>query len=103
VKALNPWYFPRSEEYRKLLEIRGFEVRSIDLIPRPTALPGDVGGWLNTFAHPYTSRLPVAEQQLFIAEVVEALRHLLCDANGDWKADYMRLRFAATKPTSPTQ
>jgi trans-aconitate methyltransferase len=103
VKALNPWYFPRSEEYRKLLEIRGFKVRSIDLIPRPTALPGDVGGWLNTFAHPYTSRLPVAEQQLFIAEVVEALRHLLCDANGDWKADYVRLRFAATKPTSPTQ
>jgi trans-aconitate methyltransferase len=100
--APNPWYFPRPEEYRKLLEIRGFEVNTIDLIPRPTLLPGDVGGWLETFAQPYTSVLPVVERQGFIAEVVEALRHMLCDTNGDWKADYVRLRFSATKPTTAT-
>jgi trans-aconitate methyltransferase len=103
VMAPNPWYFPRPEEYRKLLEIRGFEVSSIELIPRPTALPGDVGGWLDTFAHPYTSCLSATDQQGFISEVVEGLRPVLCDANGDWKADYVRLRFSATKPTSPTQ
>jgi trans-aconitate methyltransferase len=103
MKAPNPWCFPRPEEYRNLLEIRGFEVRSIELIPRPTALPGDVGGWLETFAHPYTSRLPVADQQGCIAEVVEALRPVLCDANGEWKADYVRLRLSATKPISATQ
>lgn len=102
VDVPNPWYFPRPEEYKKLLESRGFEVRAIDLIPRPTLLPGDVGGWLETFAQPYTSSLPVVERQGFIVEVVEALRHVLCDTHGDWKADYVRLRFSATKPTTAT-
>jgi SAM-dependent methyltransferase len=100
--APSPWYFPRPEEYRKLLEAHGFEVRDISLFPRPTLLPGDVGGWLETFAQPYTSALPVAERQALIAEVVEALHNVLCDASGDWKADYVRLRFAATKPTTAT-
>lgn len=98
----NPWYFPRPEEYRQLLEARGFEIKAIDLIPRPTELPGDVSGWLETFAHPYTAGLPQVERQDFIAEVVEALRHVLCDTDGDWKADYVRLRFSAFKPDYAT-
>ena len=100
VAAPDPWYFPRPDEYRKLLESRGFQVTLVDLIPRPTALPGDVGGWLETFAQPYTSALPVVERRGFIAEVVAALRNVLCDTNGDWAADYVRLRFSATKPTT---
>lgn len=98
----HPWYFPRQEEYRKLLEARGFAVRSIDLFPRPTRLPGDVSGWLETFAQTYTSALPAVERHDFIAEVVEALRNVLRDANGDWTADYVRLRFSAAKPTTAT-
>jgi trans-aconitate methyltransferase len=102
VTGPNIWYFPRPEEYRKLLEARGFEVRAIDLIPRPTLLPGDVGGWLETFAQPYTAVLPEDERQGFVAEVIETLRNVLCDTNGDWKADYVRLRFSSTKPTTAT-
>lgn len=94
----NPWYFPRPEEYQKRLESHGFEVARLDLIPRPTLLPGDVGGWLETFAQPYTAALPRTERRDFIAGLVEALRGPLCDANGDWWADYVRLRFSATKP-----
>jgi trans-aconitate methyltransferase len=100
VAAPNPWYFPRSEEYRKLLEARGFEVKVIDLMPRPTLLPGDGSGWLATFAQPYISALPNVERRGFIAEVVDALRNVLCDASGEWKADYVRLRFSATKRSS---
>lgn len=100
--APNPWYFPRPEEYRELLKACGFEVKTINLIPRPTLLPGDVGGWLETFAQSFTSVLPMAERQGFIAEVVETLRPVLCDAYGNWKADYVRLRFAAMKPTAAT-
>ena len=94
----SPWFFPRPREYRELLEACGFEVKTMDLIPRPTLLPGDVGGWLETFAQPYTAVLPVSDRQRFIAEVVEALRNVLCDVDGDWRADYVRLRFFATKP-----
>ena len=97
-----PWFFPRPEEYRALLEASGFIVDTIELIPRPTPLPGDVGGWLETFAQSYTSVLPAADRPGFIAEVVEALRPALCDASGNWKADYVRLRFSATKPNTAT-
>lgn len=95
--APSPWFFPRPEQYRTLLEALGFEVRVISLFPRPTLLPGDVSGWLETFAQPYMFALPVSERQGLIAEVVEVLRNLLCDRSGDWRADYVRLRFAATK------
>ncbi|MER0216036.1 MAG: class I SAM-dependent methyltransferase [Nitrosomonas sp.] len=102
VTISSPWYFPRLEEYRKLLEARGFEVRTIDLIPRPTILPGDVSSWLETFAQYYTSALPVKERLVFIAEVADALRNVLCDANGKWQVDYVRLRFSAIKPLTVT-
>lgn len=98
--AASPWFFPRPDEYRSLLEAGGFEVTSVELIARPTLLPGDVGGWLETFAQSYTALLPVSERPGFIAELVQALRGVLCDAKGDWYADYVRLRFFATKPGS---
>jgi hypothetical protein len=44
----------------------------------------------------------VVERQSFVAEIVEALRNVLCDANGCWNADYVRLRFFATKPNNAT-
>jgi trans-aconitate methyltransferase len=98
----NPWFFPRPKEYQELLEASGFEIRVMDLIPRPTLLPGDVGGWLETFAQPYTSALPATDRPRLVSEVVEALRKDLCDVNGNWTADYVRLRFVATKPGTAT-
>ncbi len=93
-----PWYFPHPDEYARLLSARGFTVETIDLFRRPTTLPGDVGGWLETFASPYISALPPSERDGLIAEVVASLDSRLRDANGDWFADYVRLRFHATKP-----
>jgi trans-aconitate methyltransferase len=102
IVVANPWFFPRPKQYSELLEASGFEVKAMDLIPRPTLLPGDIGGWLETFAQPYISALPVGDRERFISEVVEALRDVLCDADGDWRADYVRLRFFATKPDTAT-
>jgi trans-aconitate methyltransferase len=90
-----PWYFPTPEEYSQRLIKGGFTVKSIALIPRPTPLPGDVSGWLETFAENFLSKLAPAERPAFIAEVREVLRPQLCDADGKWIADYTRLRFAA--------
>ncbi len=56
------------------------------------------GGWLRTFAQPYTSLLPESEREKFIASVVERLKPKLCDNQGNWTADYVRIRFAAVKP-----
>jgi SAM-dependent methyltransferase len=96
-EAASPWYFPTVEDYAQQLTRGGFVVSYIALIPRPTPLPGDVTGWLETFAESFTSTLPPAERPSYIAEVREALRPELCDAEGNWTADYVRLRFAANK------
>jgi trans-aconitate methyltransferase len=96
--AVNPWYFPTDAEYRARLEAQGFRVDSIALIPRPTPLPGDITGWLETFAESFTSALAPEARGAFLVEVRDALRPALCDADGCWTADYVRLRFAATRP-----
>lgn len=98
--APRPWFFPGPQEYRALLEASGFVVATIELFPRPTLLPGDIGAWLETFAQPYTAALPPHETWEFLAEVVEGLRNVLCDEAGRWTADYVRLRFHATKPAT---
>jgi trans-aconitate methyltransferase len=95
--AADPWYFPTDTEYQARLERRGFKVRYIALIPRPTPLPGDLIGWLETFAESFTTKLAPAERPAFLAEVQEAIRPTLCAADGTWTADYVRLRFAADK------
>ncbi len=93
----SPWYFPRAEDYKVLLEASGFKVESIALIPRPTLLPGDIRGWLQTFAQSFISALPATERKRFIVDVAELLRPILSDDNGNWTADYVRLRFLARK------
>jgi trans-aconitate methyltransferase len=93
--AYDPWYFPTAEDYGARLEAQGFAIDSIALFPRPTPLPGDVVGWLETFAESFLAGVPVAERPAFLAEVRDALRPKLADAAGNWTADYVRLRFAA--------
>ncbi len=93
-----PWFFPSVAGYRRLLEGHGFRVRSIELIPRPTPLPGSMADWLETFAENFIRLLPEGERRAFLDEVSEALRPSLRDAEGRWTADYVRLRFAADLP-----
>ena len=93
--AAVPWYFPTPEAYRRRLEAQGFTVDSIELIPRPTPLPGALGDWLDVFAESFLRVLPEAERPAMKAEVEAALRPELCDESGRWTADYVRLRFAA--------
>ena len=96
--ALDPWYFPAVEDYCARLARGGFAVRYIALIPRPTPLPTSINGWLETFAQSFLAPLADNDRAGFIDEVREAIRPDLCDADGKWIADYVRLRFAADKP-----
>jgi SAM-dependent methyltransferase len=96
-EAASPWYFPTVEEYSERLTRGGFPTLYVKLFPRPTALPGDATAWLETFAESFTKPLPAADRPAFLAEVQEALRPQLCDNQGKWTADYVRLRFSATR------
>jgi trans-aconitate methyltransferase len=93
--AADPWYFPTPQDYHGRLESAGFDVRYIALIPRPTPLPGDILGWLTTFAQCFTAVLPEAERPDYLHRVRDRIQPQLCDAAGNWTADYMRLRFEA--------
>lgn len=97
-QAVDPWYFPSPEDYRRRLEARGFEVESIALIDRPTPLPGAMADWLETFAETFLKLVPAEARAALATEVSEALRPSHCDAEGRWTADYVRLRFSARKP-----
>lgn len=93
--AHRPWYFPTPAEYRARLEQAGLTVTSIELIPRPTRLPGDIRGWLETFAQPFLAAVPELDRAALLDEVATLLAPALCDSQGQWTADYTRLRFAA--------
>jgi hypothetical protein len=94
-------YFPSPALYRRLLEAAGFTIQSIDLIPRPTPLPNGMESWLNTFRNGVLDRLnPPAysenDRATALTNTVALLEPILRDADGNWTADYVRLRFHAT-------
>ena len=96
--AIDPWYFPSAEEYSVILRAAGFTVNSAELSPRLTPLPGDISAWLETFAQPFLNAAGCErERPAFLSEVARELEPLLRDDGGNWFADYVRLRFAATK------
>jgi len=92
-----PWYFPTPGDYASRLERAGFRVDNIALIPRPTPLPGDIVGWLETFAQSFLHGLAGDARSEYLQEVRSALEPQLRQADGTWIADYVRLRFAATR------
>lgn len=91
------WYYPTVAEYRSVLEKTGFEVESIELIPRPTPLPTGILGWLQTFRGTYLREKLGSQAETAMNEIIENLRFSLCDSAGNWTADYVRLRFLARK------
>jgi SAM-dependent methyltransferase len=92
-----PWYFPTPGDYATRLECAGFRVNSIALIPRPTPLPGDITGFLETFGQSFLAGLSGPAKDEYVQEVRAVLKPQLLNPDGVWIADYVRLRFSATK------
>jgi trans-aconitate methyltransferase len=97
-RALRPWYYPSADAYGARLEAHGFEVHSIELVPRPTRLPSSMADWLGTFAVPWLDSVPAQERGALVEEVVALLEPALRCEDGSWTADYVRLRFRASIP-----
>jgi trans-aconitate methyltransferase len=94
---LNPWYFPTEQEYRGKLESASMRVHDCRLVPRPTTLDTDLVAWLRVFARTFTDVLPDSERELFLKDVSARCESRLRDPDGQWRVDYVRLRFVATK------
>ncbi len=94
----SPWYFADEKEMKQRLEERGFVVTAIELFKRPTPLPAGVEGWLSVFAHDFLASFDPENRKDFLADVTGYCKPALLQPDGSWAADYVRLRFAATKP-----
>jgi len=89
-------YYPTVEGYTKRLVHHGFRVEQMALIPRPTPLPsGGMQGWLRTFRSGVLAGLPDALRESVVQETSTLLAEALRDEEGNWIADYVRLRFVA--------
>ena len=93
-----PFYFPSIGEYAVLMEQAGFLVRSAVLFDRKTPLAGPDGlyDWMRMFVVAPFRGIPEEERTEIYREVVEDLRPVLCE-NGQWFADYVRLRCKAVR------
>lgn len=94
VSLAHPWYFPAPGPYQSLLEANGFSVKRIALIPRPVVLKTGIAEWLMLFRKPFFQQFG-AQADEALSETVDLLRPSLCDADGNWTADYVRLRVEA--------
>ena len=89
-------YYPSPQIYTRRLEQHGFAVERMALIPRPTPLPeGGMRGWIRTFRRGVLESLPEEMREKVVDEVVRLLAPALCDEEGKWTADYVRIRFIA--------
>jgi SAM-dependent methyltransferase len=89
-------YYPTPEAYARRLARHGFNVEQMALIPRPTPLPeSGMSAWLRTFRRGVLDSLPQETQDAVVSETVELLAEALRDEDGNWVADYVRLRFVA--------
>lgn len=96
----DPWFFPSVEEYSALLQAQGFEIDSIVLFPRPTPLPGDILGWLETFAQPFLYAFSASERAACLEDVRARVKPVLFREETGWTADYTRLRFCVFRPAA---
>lgn len=93
------WYFPSISEYTGLLEERGFLVTYAELYNRETKLDDTKDGikdWLKMFGTMYLQGINNDALDAILDEVQENLKPVLFK-NGNWYADYKRLRIYAVK------
>lgn len=91
-------YYPTPEAYTRRLERHGFTVERIALIPRPTPLEhSGMAAWLRTFRRGVLDKLPEPVRATVVEECCDLLAPALRDEDGNWVADYVRLRFIARR------
>lgn len=98
-KANNPWYFPSTVEYATKLEAAGFRVTFTAQFDRPTLLQDGrqgVAKWLNMFGPSFFKNIPETELKQILEEITDILEPDY-NKDGEWYADYKRLRFIAVK------
>lgn len=92
------WFFPSIGQYATMLESAGFETEQMWLFDRPTKLVGADGmlKWIHQFAPHAFVQLSAEEASAVTNLAIERLKPDYFK-NGEWVADYKRLRIKAVK------
>lgn len=98
LELAGPWFFPTMDQYSAMLEDQGFQVSDITTFHRPTPLPNGMRSWLKVMRKPFFDQFGSRTNEAY-EKVEAALKPSLCDHQGQWIADYVRLRFAAVLST----
>ncbi|KAI5777434.1 S-adenosyl-L-methionine-dependent methyltransferase [Geopyxis carbonaria] len=94
-----PWWFPDVKAMRELVEEAGLVWVRGEIQARPTTLPqGDAEGWVRLYGAPFLDRVPEAERESVVKEVVRAVEPVGRREDGRFELGYVRLRFEARKP-----
>ena len=93
---LDPWYYPSIGEYAAVLERNGLETTFATLFDRPTPLVNGLAGWIDMFGGAFVAGMTGEERTRFVWEVERRAAPALC-RDGNWTADYRRLRIAARR------
>ena len=101
IAPLDVNYFPSIGEYAGLLEAGGFAVELAMLFDRPTPLEGAEGlrDWLRMFRPAAVEAVPPERHEHFFAAAERAAQDALF-RDGQWQADYRRLRVRAVRPAA---
>ncbi|MFC7394302.1 class I SAM-dependent methyltransferase [Scopulibacillus cellulosilyticus] len=95
----NPWYYPSIGEYSTLLEKQGFRVTYAVHFDRPTLLNDGSKGldnWLDMFSDDFFYGFSAACKKEIYEKINKELKPALFN-NGNWYADYKRIRVIAEK------
>ncbi|CAG8552829.1 2956_t:CDS:2 [Dentiscutata heterogama] len=94
--SLSPWVFPSKETFSALLTNASFQISSINLFPRPTYLPTNLRGWIDTFGNQFIQNLDDKEREDVINEVIKMCKpEVYNEKDGSWMIMYVRLRVLA--------
>lgn len=92
-------FFPSVGEYASMLEKAGFRVIYAAHFDRETLLQDQAEGvkkWITMFASDFFIGVKEAHRQIILNELAGQLQPVY-EKNGEWYADYKRLRFIAVK------
>ncbi|MBV7505259.1 methyltransferase domain-containing protein [Bacillus sp. sid0103] len=93
-----PWYYPSVAEYTTLMEQVGFRVTHAQHFDRPTPLTGEQGlrNWIEMFATSLFEGITVEKRESILTTVEKNVRGALYH-DGEWLADYKRIRVVGIK------
>jgi trans-aconitate methyltransferase len=96
---VHPWFYPSTAEYAATLEAGGFRVTYMAHFDRQTLLQDGRDGmikWFNMFGESIFKMVPAADLPQILNEITDLLQPTN-EVDGEWYADYKRLRFVAVK------